>query len=127
VVQVGTMKRYDPSVRLLRELINGQGGKLRAISVEVNDPDFWPYVAHRDYRAAGDVPKSLIADARQRRDAQIGGMLGGSASAAAIKATAGPFFSSMVHDVNLAHGLLDTLGLTRGAITGAAFFAGSDG
>jgi predicted dehydrogenase len=127
VVQVGTMKRYDPSVRLLCELIAGQGPKLRAMSVEVNDPDFWPYVAHRDYLAADDVPESLIADGRARRNAQITNVLGSAATPATIKGTAGPFFSSMVHDVNLAHGLLDALGLTTGAIVGAAFFAGSDG
>jgi len=49
VFQVGYMKRYDPSWRLLRQMIDGQGERLRLVSVEVNDPDSWPFVAHRDF------------------------------------------------------------------------------
>ena len=81
VVQVGYMKRFDPSWRLLAELVGGLGERLRLISVEVNDPDSWPYVAHRDYLAGDDVPAGLIEESGRRRAAQVARALGGSPSA----------------------------------------------
>ena len=76
VVQVGYMKRFDPSWRLLAELIDGQGERLRLVSVEVNDPDSWPFVAHRDYLAGDDVPTELIDERRTRRAEQIAQVVG---------------------------------------------------
>src|ERR1700737_1424651 len=64
VFPVGYMKRYDPSWRLLREMIDGQGERLLMVSVEVNDPDSWPFVAHRDFVAGDAVPKDLIEQGR---------------------------------------------------------------
>jgi predicted dehydrogenase len=127
VVQVGTMKRFDPSIRLLRELVAGQGERLRYISVEVNDPDFWPFVAHTDYLAADDVPSELIADAKDRMFEQISAVLGRDPAPLALKGYAKPFCSSLVHDVNLVHGLLDSMGLATGEVAGAAFFTKSEG
>ena len=89
VVQVGYMKRFDPSWRLLAEMIGGLGERLRLISVEVNDPDSWPYTAHRDYLAGDDVPAGLIEESGRRRDAQIARALGGTPGAAQIKGFAG--------------------------------------
>ena len=120
VVQVGYMKRFDPSWRLLAEMVGGLGERLRLISVEVNDPDSWPYTAHRDYLAGDDVPAGLIEESGRRRDAQIARALGGTPGAAQIKGFAGPFCASMVHDVNLVHGLLDAMDLSTGEVTGAA-------
>jgi predicted dehydrogenase len=127
VVQVGTMKRFDPSVRLLKELIAGQGERLRYVSVEVNDPDSWPFVAHRDYLAADDVPPELIADAKDKTFEQIAAVLGRDPAPLALKGYAKPYCSSLVHDVNLVHGLLDSMGLRTGEVAGAAFFAKSEG
>jgi predicted dehydrogenase len=127
VVQIGYMKRFDPSWRLLAELVGELGGRLRLISVEVNDPDSWPYVAHRDYVAGDDVPTGLIEESGRRRAEQIARSLGRTPSASEIKGFAGPYSSSVVHDVNLVHGLLDAMRVSTGEVTGAAIFAGSTG
>ena len=127
IVQIGTMKRFDPAFVMLRDLVKGQGPRLRLISVEVNDPDFWPYVAHRDYLAGDDVPAALIEESGYRRAEQIKRALGRAASNAELRGFAGPYSSAMVHDINLVRGLLDAMDLSTGAIVGAAVFAGGDG
>jgi predicted dehydrogenase len=127
VVQIGYMKRFDPSWRLLRELVRGSGDRLRLISVEVNDPDFWPYVEHRDFLAGGDVPASLIQESERLRAQQVGRSLGRAPASAEIRGFAGPFCSAMVHDINLVHGLIDAMELSTGAVVGAAMFSGGDG
>jgi predicted dehydrogenase len=127
VVQVGYMKRFDPSWRLLRDLVRGAGKRLRYISVDVNDPDAWPFVAHRDYVAGEDVAPELIAESAARRREQIARALGSEPDAVMLRGFAGPYSSSMVHDVNLVHGLLDAMGLATGPVTGAAIFAETGG
>ena len=89
VVQIGTMKRFDPSFRLLRELVAGRGERLRYVSVEVNDPDSWPFSAHRDFLAPDDVPAELVKDGRARRDAQIAKVLGENVPPLVVKGSAG--------------------------------------
>ena len=36
------------------------------------------------------------------------------------------YCSSLIHDINAVHGLLDAMGLDTGSVVGAAFFAGGD-
>jgi predicted dehydrogenase len=127
VFQVGYMKRYDPSWRLLRQMIDGQGERLRLVSVEVNDPDSWPFVAHRDFVNGDDVSKDLVDEGRTRRAEQVGKVVGRPLAPAEVKGIAGPYFSSMVHDVNLVHGLLDVMEISTGEIAGAVVFAGGTG
>jgi len=127
VMQVGYMKRFDPSWRLLRDLVRDFGRHLRMVSVEVNDPDSWPFTAHRDFLAGDDVAPELIAEGQKRRADQIARALGRPATPAEIKGFAGPYCSSMVHDVNLVHGLLDAMGVGTGEVTGAAVYAGGAG
>jgi predicted dehydrogenase len=127
VMQVGYMKRFDPSWRLLRDFVVGAGKRLRMVSVEVNDPDSWPFVAHRDYVTGNDVPVDLIAANNKRRAEQIGRALGRPPSLVEIKGFSGPYSSSMVHDVNVVHGLLDAMGLETGEIAGAAVYARGSG
>ena len=50
------MKRFDPNYEAALELLPEGGGGLRYISVEVSDPDSWPFVAHRPLLRADDVP-----------------------------------------------------------------------
>jgi predicted dehydrogenase len=126
VVQLGYMKRFDPAYRHLRELVAGQGERLRYLSVEVNDPDFWPFVAHRDYFEGQDVATELIEDARARRHAQVWRALGIEPAPALETGYAKPFCSSLVHDVNLGHGLLEAMGLETASIVSASFFAVSE-
>lgn len=127
VLQVGYMKRCDPSFLLLRELVGGRGEMLRMISVEVNDPDWWPFVAHRDYLPGGDVAPGLVADASEKLSRQVAEALGRTVSGSLLKGFVHPFCSSMVHDVNLVHGLLDAMGLLTGEIVGGAVFARGEG
>src|SRR5205823_4004416 len=43
VVQVGTMKRYDPAVEAMLEALPERPDELRYVSVVVNDPEFEPF------------------------------------------------------------------------------------
>ena len=43
VVQVGTMKRYDPAVEAMLAELPDSAVDLRYVSVVVNDPEFEPY------------------------------------------------------------------------------------
>src|SRR4029078_7479180 len=64
VVQVGYMKRFDPNYAAALHLLREGGEGLRYISVEVSDPDSWPFVAHRPLLRADDVPAALVEDGR---------------------------------------------------------------
>ena len=67
VLQVGTMKRFDPSYERALELVADKSEHLRLVAVEVNDPDAWPFVVHQPVLAATDVPPDLMP--RPRRGA----------------------------------------------------------
>jgi predicted dehydrogenase len=127
VVQVGYMKRFDPAVRHLRQLLAARPGPLRSLVADVVDSDFWAFVAHRDFLAPDDVPPALVAEAGARRAAQVAAALGFVPDTAGLKGFAGPYCSSLVHDLNLSAALLEPLGARIGAPLGAAFFAGDGG
>ncbi|HEY7687110.1 MAG TPA: Gfo/Idh/MocA family oxidoreductase [Dongiaceae bacterium] len=127
VVQVGYMKRFDPAYEALAAMVRGQGAKLRYVSVEVNDPDSWPFTAHRDLLAGDDVPAALIEETRQARAEQVARALGAAPDEAQLRGFAGPYCSSVIHDVNLVHGLLDEMQVATGDVAGAAWFAKSAG
>jgi predicted dehydrogenase len=127
VVQVGYMKRFDPAYEALLRMVRDEGPRLRYISVEVNDPDSWPFVAHHDLGIGDDLTEETIEDARQARAAQIARALGAAPSAIQLRGFAGPYCSSLVHDVNLVHGLLDAMELSTGDVIGAAWFADGAG
>jgi predicted dehydrogenase len=127
VLQVGYMKRFDPSFLLLRELVRGRGETLRMISVEVNDPDWWPFVAHRDFHPGRDVAANLMREGAGKLSRQVAAALGHTVSGAELRGFVNPFCSSMVHDVNLVHGLLDAMGCSTGKIIGSAIFAKGEG
>jgi len=127
VVQVGYMKRFDPAYEALASMVRELGDRLRYVSVEVNDPDAWPFVAHRDLCAGDDVPAALIAEARQAQREQISRALGKQPTDVQLRGFAGPYCSSIIHDVNAVHGLLDEMEIKTGAVVGAAWFAGSGG
>src|SRR6185437_11073307 len=98
VVQVGYMKRHDPSFLRLLELLPDDPAEVRLITVEVNDPDQHPFVGHVRMEAAADVPAELIADARERTRTRIAEALGADPSRHAWRAFDG-YLSSLVHDV----------------------------
>ena len=64
VVQVGTMKRYDPAVEAMIDNLPGDSSALRYVSVVVNDPEFDPYFEPGDIVRGSDVPRGA-----DRRDA----------------------------------------------------------
>lgn len=127
VLQVGYMKRFDSAYEMLLEEIAGQGGKLRFIGVEVNDPDAWPFVAHHATFKASDVPASLIAESREQQAKQVEAALGMSLSGASLQGFAGAYASSLIHDINLVNGILDHLGLADRRALSGSFFCGGQG
>jgi len=124
VVQVGYMKRFDPSYRAACKHIKDKGNKLRAVSVEVNDPDAGPFVGHHPLIAGSDVSPALIAETGERKAKQVAAALQRTPGAILAKGFAGAYCSSLVHDVNAVHGLLDAMGVTAGKPLQAAIFAG---
>ena len=64
VVQVGYMKRFDPNYQAALDFLPADGRGLRYVSVEVSDPDSWPFVGHRPLTRADDVPAELADDLR---------------------------------------------------------------
>lgn len=127
VLQVGYMKRFDPAFELLLEATKGLGARLRYVTVEVNDPDSWPFVGHHGYFRADDVPQELRAEGGRLRAAQIARALGREPDATTLRGYAGPFASSMVHDLNLAMGLFGSLGIGDVKPVSASIFAGGEG
>jgi predicted dehydrogenase len=124
VVQVGYMKRFDPSYRAALEYVRGKGGKLRAVSVEVNDPDAGPFVGHHPLVAGSDVSPALITETGERKAKQVAAALGLTPGPVLAKGFAGAYCSSLVHDVNAVHGLLDAMDIATGKPQQAAIFAG---
>ncbi|MFO1034060.1 MAG: Gfo/Idh/MocA family oxidoreductase, partial [Hyphomicrobiales bacterium] len=127
VLQVGYMKRFDPAYEALLALLPSGPDRLRHVSVEVVDADAWPFVLqHRTHRAE-DVSPQLIADARQKQRDQVTRAVGLLPQGDAYPGFVGAYSSSLVHDVNAVHGILDALGVDRQAVTGASFYAAGRG
>ncbi|MDQ0474816.1 Gfo/Idh/MocA family protein [Labrys wisconsinensis] len=128
VVQVGYMKRFDPSYEMLLSLLPPDAAKLRMISVEVQDPDSWPFNQHQgDFVKTGDVSPALIADGNARRERQVRRATGQTLAGSDMWGFTNSYCSSLIHDINAVHGMLDVMGIETGAVVGAAFFAGGDG
>jgi hypothetical protein len=116
VVQVGYMKRFDPNYEAALDLLPEGGGGLRYISVEVSDPDSWPFVDHRPLLRPDDVPAELIADCRARQRAQVAEALGATVDGEHLRGYADPLMSGVIHAVNAIHGMLDRMGLEAGEV-----------
>lgn len=127
VVQVGYMKRFDPSYRRALEVMPGTAETLRYVSVEVNDPDAWPFIAHSRTKFGNDVPDALKNDAGDKKRAQIEAIFGKSLDRLAFSGFSGAYSSALIHDVNAVHGLLDALGVPDGEVVGGQIFANGDG
>jgi predicted dehydrogenase len=128
VVQVGYMKRFDPSYEKLLTLLPKNAKDLRFISVEVQDPDSWPFNQHQgNFLKTSDVDPAVIEDGRQRRDRQVARATGRTLTGADMWGFTNSYCSSLIHDINAVHGILAALGVETGKVIGAAFFAGGDG
>ena len=64
VLQVAYMKRHDPAYQRALELLPSNVEDVKLISVEVNDPDFEPFVAHLPMTWPKDIPADLRSQAR---------------------------------------------------------------
>lgn len=129
VVQIGYMKRFDPSYQLLCGMLPRDGKGLRLINVEVQDPQAWPFNVHQGkFCVADDISQQLIADSRTRRDTQVKAAMGGSTlQGVTLRGFCDSYSSSLVHDINAVHGLLDVMGVKTAQVCGATFFAKGDG
>jgi predicted dehydrogenase len=111
VVQVAYMKRHDPAFRRALELLPTKIEDVKLISVEVNDPDQHPFVAHLPMTVADDIPVALRDQFNAANTSQLAESAGGTPSAAGARALSGGFLSSLVHDVGVVHGMLLHYGL----------------
>ena len=126
IVQVGYMKRFDPHYEMALERLPGNAKTLRYISVEVNDPDAWPFVRHHEFRREPDVPKAIIEDGQRKQAEQVARAVPG-LNDLASRGFASAYCSSLIHDVNAVHGILDRLGIGDGEVVGAQIFANGEG
>ncbi len=108
VVQVGTMKRYDPSVERFIEELPDSAADLQYVSVVVYDPEFEPYFEPGDIVRGNDVPRELI-DVTRRGEAEQVEAAVGSGSEDVVRAFSESFLGSMLHDLNVVHGALERL------------------
>jgi predicted dehydrogenase len=109
VVQVGTMKRFDPAYeRMLAELPDS-AAELRYISVVVNDPEFEPYFGPGEVVRGADIPRDVIDATRAAEAAQVEAAVG-SGAPDVVQAFSESLLGSLVHDVNVVHGLLERMG-----------------
>jgi predicted dehydrogenase len=128
IVQVGYMKRFDPNYELLRGMLPQNGMGLRFISVEVQDPDSWPFNQHQGtFLKTDDVPAAVIEEGRVRCEQQVLRATGHRLTGSALRGFTNSYCSSLIHNINAVHGLLDVMGIETGKVIGAAFFAGGDG
>jgi predicted dehydrogenase len=125
ILQVGYMKRWDPSYEMLLEEVRGLGDRLRYVAVEVNDPDSWPFVAHQAYLRAGDLAEEVKAETRRQLVEQASKAVGVQLGSDDVYAYVDSFSSSMIHDLNLVNGLFDCMGIeTRQALSAHIFMKG---
>ena len=127
VLQVGYMKRWDPSYEMLLKEVEGLGPRLRYIAVEVNDPDSWPFSVHQGFQRFSDVPAALIAENKARLADQVSKATGTRADDVVIRAYADSMASSMIHDLNVVLGLLAHMGIDHIRPVAGNLFAGGQG
>lgn len=126
VLQVAYMKRHDPAYRRALTLLPTRIDEVKLISVEVNDPDHEPFVAHLPMTWPNDLPAALREQARSAASAQLAEAAGRTPDEAGARALGGGFLSALVHDVAVVHGMLRHLGvdLPAAADHGAVFDSG---
>ena len=109
VVQVGYMKRFDRAWERMLGNLPESAESLRYIRVMVHDPEFVPFFAPGEIVRGSDIPPDVLEEGREQMRAQVKAAVGDN-SPAVITAFEGAFLGSLVHDVNVVHGLLERLG-----------------
>ncbi|MBZ9603144.1 Gfo/Idh/MocA family protein [Phyllobacterium chamaecytisi] len=123
IFQVAHMKRWDPTVEMFFELISGKASQLRFIGVEVNDPNYWPFIEQHATRLETSTGVASGASAEDHKGAMVDRALGSHLDSFERRSVTGPFFASMVHDINLIHGICDAMGVMSCEAMAGAFFA----
>ena len=127
VLQVGYMKRFDPSYEAALANLPGSSKSLRQVAVEVTDPDAWPFIRHHDWRRSDDISETLIAEVATKQREQVQRAVGVKLDATTYRGFCNAYCSAIVHDVNAVHGLLDALQIPDGEIVGGRLFANGEG
>jgi predicted dehydrogenase len=109
VVQVGTMKRFDPAYERMLAELPATAETLRYVSVVVNDPEFDPYFADWEIVRGDDVPREVIDAGRQAEAEQVEAAVG-AGDPDTVRAFSESFLGSLIHDLNVVHGLLEKMG-----------------
>ena len=109
VVQVGYMKRHDPAWQHMLENLPNSAESLRYLRVVVHDPEFEPFFGPGEIFRATDIPVEVLEESREQMTAQVHEAVG-VATPEVVTAFEGSFLGSLVHDVNLVHGLLEKMG-----------------
>jgi predicted dehydrogenase len=109
VVQVGTMKRFDPAVERMLEELPETAADLRYVSVVVNDPEFEPFFGPGEVVRGRDVPADLIEATRRAEAEQVESAVG-SGHPDVVRAFSESFLGSVLHDLNVVHGFLERMG-----------------
>jgi predicted dehydrogenase len=108
VVQVGTMKRFDPAYERMVAELPATAETLRYVSVVVNDPEFDPYFADWEIVRGNDVPADVIAAGRRAESEQVEAAVG-AGDPDTVRAFSESFLGSLLHDLNAVHGLLERM------------------
>ena len=109
VVQVGYNNRFDRACEQLADELPSNADRLRYVSVVVHDPEFGPYFRDGDLVRGNDIDAELLAAAAADESRQVQ-LAVGDRSPEAVASLSGGFLGSLVHQVNLVHGLLERMG-----------------
>src|SRR5436309_117194 len=109
VVQVGYMKRHDPAWQRMLADLPKSAAELRYLRVMCHDPEWVPFFTESEIIKGTDVPDDVITATRQAEAQQVEEAVG-DGSREAVFAFSDAYLGSMVHDVNVVHGLLELLG-----------------
>jgi predicted dehydrogenase len=109
VVQVGTMKRYDRAFEQMLVELPSSAADLRYVSVVVNDPESSPYFGEDDIVRGDDIPRDVIEAGRRAEAEQVEAAVG-SGDPDTVQAFSESYLGSMIHDLNVVHGLLERMG-----------------
>jgi len=124
VVQVGYMKRLDPGTKALLAELPASSEDVRYISVEVIDPYYGPFTVDQGL-IEPDLPPDHQSRIRALEADQVREATGQHLSPAAYCAYRHGYVGSLIHDVNLLHGIVDILQATVPVrVQGGHFWAG---
>lgn len=128
VVQVGYMKRFSVAYEGFLAALPDDVDGLRLVDVVTYDP--WmarePFVPRGRMVQADDVPDAVLEAAAASEREQVERAVG-NADAETVRAFSHTFVGCLVHDVNLVHGALETMGVDRPAeaVSGASWADGT--